>query len=263
MIEAKPGAGGNIGAAMVANADPNGYTIGLVTGGHAISGALYKSLAFSPTDSFEMVSTLVYYSFVIAVRSDSPVKTLPELIAFAKSKPSEVSFGSAGFGTTQHLAGELLNTTAGIKMLHVPYRGDSAAVTALLGGEVPVIFGTTVLLASQIEGGTVRGLAVTSPSRTALLPNVPSAEEAGLKGYDVRTWAGIVAPKGTPPEIVTKLNAEIVAVLADPAVKAALEAAIGGEARSSTPDEMRQLVWGEIAKWSKVVDEAKIERIDR
>jgi len=127
VIEAKPDAGGNIGAAMVANADPNGYTIGLVTGGHAISGALYKSLAFSPTDSFEMVSTLVYYSFVIAVRSDSPVKRLPELIAFAKSKSSEVSFGSAGFGTTQHLAGELLNTTAGIKMLHVPYRGDSAA----------------------------------------------------------------------------------------------------------------------------------------
>nr|WP_256375259.1 tripartite tricarboxylate transporter substrate-binding protein [Bradyrhizobium sp. Ec3.3] len=149
VIEAKPGAGGNISAAMVANADPNGYTIGLVTGGHAISGALYKSLAFSPTDSFEMVSTLVYYSFVIAVRSDSPVKTLPELIALAKSKPSEVSFGSTGFGTTQHLAGELLNTSAGTKMLHVPYRGDSAAVTALLGGEVPVIFGTTVL--SQVR----------------------------------------------------------------------------------------------------------------
>lgn len=133
VIEAKPGAGGNIGAAMIANADPNGYTIGLVTGRHAISGALYKSLAFNPTDGFEMVSTLVYYAFVIAVRSDSPVKTLPELIALAKSKPNEISFGSAGFGTTQHLAGELLNTTAGIKMLHVPYRGDSAAVTALLG----------------------------------------------------------------------------------------------------------------------------------
>jgi len=136
-------------------------------------------------------------------------------------------------------------------------------LTALLGGEVPVIFGTTVLLANQIEGGTVRGLAVTSPSRTALLPNVPSAEEAGLKGYDVRTWAGIVAPKGTPPEIVAKLNAEIVSVLADPAVKTALEAAIGGEVRSSTPDEMRRLVRSEIARWSKVVDEANIERIDR
>lgn len=126
-----------------------------------------------------------------------------------------------------------------------------------------MIFGTTVLLASQVEDGTVRGLAVTSPSRTALLPNIPSAEEAGLKGYDVRTWAGIVAPRGTPREVVAKLNSEIVAVLADPAVKAALETAIGGEARSSTPDEMRQLVRSEIAKWSRVVDDAKIERIDR
>jgi len=263
VVEAKPGAGGNIAAAMVANADPNGYTLGLVTGGHAISGALYKSLAFNPTDSFEMVSTLVYYAFVIAVHADSRAKTLPDLIAMAKSKPDAISFGSAGFGSTQHLAGELLNTRAGIKMLHVPYRGDSAAVTALLGGEVPVIFGTTVLLAAQIEGGTVRGLAVTSPSRTTLLPNVPSAAEAGLKGYDVRTWAGILAPKGTPPEIIARLNTEIVAVVADPAVKAALETAIGGEARSSTPDEMRELVRSQIAKWSKVVDDAKIERIDR
>jgi tripartite-type tricarboxylate transporter receptor subunit TctC len=263
VIETKPGAGGNIAAAMVANAEPNGYTLGLVTGGHAISGALYKSLPFSPTDSFEMVSTLVHYAFVIAVRADSPAKTLPDLIAMAKSKPGEIGFGSAGFGSTQHLAGELLNTSAGIKLLHVPYRGDSAAVTALLGGEVPVIFGTTVLLAAQIEGGTVRGLAVTSPARTALLPNVPSAEEAGLKGYDVRTWAGILAPKGTPPEIVAKLNTEIVAVLAEPAVKAALETAIGGEARSSTPDEMRELVRSQIVKWSKVVKDAKIERIER
>jgi tripartite-type tricarboxylate transporter receptor subunit TctC len=262
IVEAKPGAGGNIAAAAIANAASDGYTLGLVTGAHAISGTLYKKLAYEPTDSFEMVSTLVYYALVIAVRADSPAKTLPDLIAMAKAKPNELSFGSVGFGSTHHLAGELLTTTAGIKMVHVPYRGDAPSVTSLLGGDVPVIVGTTVLLAGQIESGAIRGLAVTSPTRTPLLPNVPSAEEAGLKGYDVRTWAGVVAPKGTPANIVQKLNAETASMLADPAVKKALETATGGEVRGSTPEQMRVLIRSEIAKWSKVIDEAKIARIE-
>ncbi|MEH2553075.1 tripartite-type tricarboxylate transporter receptor subunit TctC [Bradyrhizobium algeriense] len=262
IVEAKPGAGGNIAAAAIANAASDGYTLGLVTGAHAISGTLYKKLAYEPTDSFEMVSTLVYYALVIAVRADSPAKTLPDLIAMAKAKPNELSFGSVGFGSTHHLAGELLTTTAGIKMVHVPYRGDAPSVTSLLGGDVPVIVGTTVLLAGQIESGAIRGLAVTSPTRTPLLPNVPSAEEAGLKGYDVRTWAGLVAPKGTPADIVQKLNAETASMLADPAVKKALETATGGEVRGSTPEQMRVLIRSEIAKWSKVIDDAKIARIE-
>jgi tripartite-type tricarboxylate transporter receptor subunit TctC len=262
IVEAKPGAGGNIAAAAIANAAPDGYTLGLVTGAHAISGTLYKKLAYDPTDSFEMVSTLVYYALVIAVRADSPAKTLPDLIAMAKQKPNELSFGSVGFGSTHHLAGELLTTTAGIRMVHVPYRGDAPSVTSLLGGDVPVIVGTTVLLAGQIESGAIRGLAVTSPTRTPLLPNVPSAEEAGLKGYDVRTWAGLLLPKGTPADIVQKLNAETVSMLADPAVKKALETATGGDVRGSSPEEMRALIRSEIAKWAKVIDEAKIARIE-
>jgi tripartite-type tricarboxylate transporter receptor subunit TctC len=262
IVEAKPGAGGNIAAAAIANATPDGYTVGLVTGAHAISGALYKKLAYDPTDSFEMVSTLVYYALVIAVRADSPANTLPDLIAMAKQKPNELSFGSVGFGSTHHLAGELLTTTAGIKMVHVPYRGDAPSVTSLLGGDVPVIVGTTVLLAGQIESGAIRGLAVTSPTRTPLLPNVPSAEEAGLKGYDVRTWAGLLLPKGTPPDIVNKLNTEVAAMLAEPAVKKALETATGGDVRGSTPEDMRSLIRSEITKWSKVIEEAKIARIE-
>ena len=262
IVEAKPGAGGNIAAAAIANAAPDGYTLGLVTGAHAISGTLYKKLAYDPTNSFEMVSTLVYYALVIAVRADSPAKTLPDLIAMAKQKPNELSFGSVGFGSTHHLAGELLTTTAGIKMVHVPYRGDAPSVTSLLGGDVPVIVGTTVLLAGQIESGAIRALAVTSPTRTPLLPNVPSAEEAGLKGYDVRTWAGLLLPKGTPADIVQKLNAETASMLAEPAVKKALETATGGDVRGSTPEEMRSLIRSEIAKWSKVIEEAKIARIE-
>jgi len=261
LVEAKPGAGGNLAADAVAKSAPDGYTIGLVTGAHAISGALYKSLAYSPVDGFDMVSTLVYYALVVAVRADHQAKTLADLIAMAKAKPDGLSYGSVGFGSTHHLAGELLNVTAGTRMVHVPYRGDSQSVTALLAGDVPVIVGTTVLLAGQIESGAIRGLAVTSPARTKLLPNVPSAQEGGVKGYDVRTWAGLLVPKGTPPDIVRRLNAEIQSMLADPATKTALETATGGEARSSTPKEMRALIIAEIDKWSKVISDAGIPRI--
>ena len=262
IIEAKPGAGGNLAATAIAKAEPDGYTIGLVTGAHAISGALYKSLSYDSTDSFEMISTVVYYALVIAVRADFEAKSLKELIVLAKSKPGSLSFGSVGFGSTHHLAGELLDTTAGIKMVHVPYRGDSQSITALLGGEVPVIVGTTVLLAPQIESGAVRGLAVTSPTRTPLLPNVPSADEAGLGGFDVRTWAGLLAPKGTPPAVIKRLNTAVRETLADPETKIALETATGGEVQGSTPAEMRTLIQSQVEKWADVIKTANIPRLE-
>jgi len=261
VIEAKPGSGGNLAAAAIAKAEPDGYTIGLVTGAHAISPALYKSLPYDSVDGFEMISTAVYYALVIAVRSDYEAKSLAELIALAKAKPGDLSFASVGFGSTHHLAGALLETTAGIKMVHVPYRGDSLTVTALLGGEIPVIVGTPVLLAPQIASGAVRGLAVTSPTRTPLLPNVPTADEAGVRGFDVRTWAGLLAPKGTPPAIVKRLNTAVRETVADPETKAALETAIGGEVQASTPDEMRALVQSQIAKWADVIKKADIPRL--
>ncbi|MDB5566816.1 MAG: transporter [Tardiphaga sp.] len=261
IVDAKPGAGGNIASDAVAKSAPDGYTLGLVTGGHAISAALYKSLPYQPVDGFEMISTIVYYALVVATRSDYQTKTLGELIALAKAKPGTLSFGSVGFGSTHHLAGELLKTTAGIDVVHVPYRGDSQAITALLSGDVPLIVGTSVLLAPQIESGAVRGLAVTSSKRSALLPNVPSVDEAGLKGFDVRTWAGLLAPKGTPADVVAVLNKAVQSSLADPDIKARLEAAIGGEVRGSTSVEMRELVIAEIAKWTAVIDTAKIPRL--
>jgi tripartite-type tricarboxylate transporter receptor subunit TctC len=261
IVEAKPGAGGNIASEAVARSTPDGYTLGLITGGHAISAALYSSLGYKPVDSFEMISTVVYYALVIAVRSDYQAKTLGELIALAKAKPGALSFGSVGFGSTHHLAGELLKNAAGIDMVHIPYRGDSQAIAALLAGDVPMIVGTSVLVAPQIESGTVRGLAVTSSERSKLLSNVPSAAEAGLKGFDVRTWAGLIAPKGTPPEIVAQLNKAVQASLADPQVKARLEAAVGGDARGSTPTEMHDLVAAEIQKWNAVIDAGKIPRL--
>lgn len=261
VVEAKPGAGGNIAAEAIAKAEPDGYTIGLVTGAHAISPATYKSLSYQPAESFDMISTLVYYALVIAVRSDHPAKSMGELIAMAKQKPGALSFGSVGFGSTHHLAGELLNAMAGIDMVHVPYRGDSQSITALLGGEVPVIIGTPVLLAAQIQSGVIRGLAVTSPVRTALLPDVPTVAEAGIKGYDVRTWAGLLAPKGTPPAVVAALNSATLDILKGPEIKQRLETAVGGEVHGSSPEEMKMLIQTEITKWSGVVERAKIPKI--
>jgi tripartite-type tricarboxylate transporter receptor subunit TctC len=263
VVEARPGAGGNIAANAIAKAEPDGYTLGLVTGGHAISAAIYKSLDFQPVDDFQMISTIVYYALVIAVRADNPAKTLGDFLAAAKAKPGTLSFGSVGFGSTHHLAGELLASEAGVQLVHVPYRGDSQAITALLGGEVPMIVGTPVLLAPQIQSGAVRGLAMTSPTRSALLPDIPTADEAGVRGYDVRTWAGLLAPKGTPPDIVATINAAVQDLIKAPDVKTRVETAVGGEARGSTPDEMKALVSSEIAKWKAVVERAKISRIDR
>jgi tripartite-type tricarboxylate transporter receptor subunit TctC len=261
IVESKPGAGGNIAASAVAKATPDGYTIGLVTGAHAISGAMYKSLNFQPVDSFDMISTIIYYALVIAVRSDHPAKTLPDLVAMARTAPETVGYGTVGVGSTHHLAGEWLNILQNIKMFHVPYRGDAQSITALLGGDVPMIIGTSVLLGSQIESGAVRALAVTSPQRIAMLPQVPTAEELGVKGFDVRTWAGLLAPKGTPSPIIERLNSELRIVLDEPNIKARLEAAVAGEVRGSTPEEMKTLVQGEIAKWNAVVDKAHIPRI--
>jgi tripartite-type tricarboxylate transporter receptor subunit TctC len=172
-----------------------------------------------------------------------------------------ISLGFLSFGSTRHLAGELFKNAARIEMAHVPYRGDSQAINALLAGDVPMIVGTSVLLAPQIEGGTVRGLAVTSSTRSKLLPNVPSAAEAGLKDFDVRTWAGLIGPRGTPPEIVARLNSALQASLADPPIKARLETAVGGEARGSTPAERHDLVVREIKKWNAVIDAGKIPRL--
>ena len=230
IVEAKPGAGGNIAADAVAKAAPDGYTLGLVTGAHAISAVTYKSLSYHPTDSFEMVSTLVYYALVIAVRSEQPCENAGRSHRDGQGEAGVRSaLDRSAFGSTHHLAGELLNAAAGTEIVHVPYRGDSQSTTALLSGDVPVVVGTAVLLAPQIEGGTLRGLAVTSPVQIPLLPNVPSADEAGLKGFDIRTWAGLVAPRGAEPAVVAKLNAAVLDALKDPDIKTRLETAVGGD----------------------------------
>lgn len=258
IVEQRTGAGGNTASRVVATAAPDGYTIGLPTGGHAVSAGLYKNLPFHPVDSFEMISTVVYYAFAIAARPDFPANDIKGLVALAKSQPGKLDYGSAGVGSTHHLTGELLASMAGIQWNHIPYRGEAAAFTGLLSGELPIIIATTVTVVPQLKAGKLKALAVSSPTRLRDMPNVPTVAESGIPGFDVRTWAGLFAPKGTPKEIVAKLNATVQQALARPDVKARLEEVVGGDAQASTPDEMKAMVAREAARWTDVIKKANI-----
>jgi tripartite-type tricarboxylate transporter receptor subunit TctC len=258
IVEPRVGAGGNLATDRVVKADPDGYNLIVLTGGHAVGGALYKALPFDPVDDLQMLSTLIYFPFVISVRKDHRFQSLADLVAEAKAKPKTVTFSSVGVGSTQHLAGELLASLAGIELVHVPYRGGQAPVTDLLGGRIDVMIDTLTVTQPQLDAGTIRGLAVTSLSPWPSLPGIPSAADT-VKDYDVRSWMGVATTKGVPEAQVKRLNADILYALQQPQVRDKLEA-IGNEVRGSTPEEMRAWVAGEVAKWRKVIDEAQVER---
>jgi tripartite-type tricarboxylate transporter receptor subunit TctC len=260
VVEAKVGAGGNVAADAVAKATPDGYTLLLAAGAHPASAVLYKALNYKPVDDFAWVSLAATYPFVISVRPDSPIKTLAQLIQAAKAKPDAVSFGSAGVGSIQHMTAELLASEAGVKFLHVPYRGESVAVTALLSKETDFIVNTTSVALAQAQAGTFKPIAVTGNARWTAMPDVPTVEEAaGLKGFEVTSWSGIATTAGTPAKIVERLNAEIRRTVDVPEVRARLEG-FGFVVQATTPDEMRARVAREIQRWNRVVDAAKIER---
>lgn len=258
IVEQRPGAGGNNASRSVANAAPDGYTIGLPTGGHAVSAGLYKNLPFHPVDSFEMISTVVYYAFAVAVKPDFPANSMKELLAYAKANPGKLDYGSAGIGSTHHLTGELLGSVAGIQWNHVPYRGEAAAFTGLLSGDLPIIIATTVTVQPQLTAGKLKALAVSSPTRFRGMPNVPTVAESALPGFDVRTWAGLFAPKGTPKEIIAQLNSAVQQALARPEVKSKIEEIVGGDVQGSTPEAMRTMVASEAARWTDVIKKANI-----
>lgn len=260
VVEGKPGSGGNLASAAVAQAKPDGYTIGLVTGGHAVSKGLYNSLPFDVVNDFTMISTVVEYNFVLAVLADNPAQTLGDLLAEAGKSAGELSFGSAGVGTTHHLTGALLNSMADVEITHIAYRGEGAAITGLLGGEIPLIIASPVTLEPQIKAGKIRALAVTSDQRWSGLPDVPTVAEAGVAGFNVSTWAGLLAPKDLPQPVLERLTTEVHAVLADPAVRSAIEAAVGGVVTPSTSEEMRARIEAESERWIGVIAEAGIER---
>ena len=259
VVEAQAGAGGTIAAATVARAKPDGYTLLLATGGHAVAGALYNRLAYQTVSDFQMVSTITYFPFLLVVRADSPYRGLSEVLAAARADARSVSYGSAGIGSTHHLAGELLVKSAKAEMLHIPYRGDAAAVTALLGGEVPMIIAPPTAVMANIKAGKLRALATTGAQRWGQMPELPTVAEQGVPGYDVRSWAGLMAPAGTPRPIVDRLQAETLKALQAPGVRARLEE-MGGEARGSTPEEMTTMVAAELKRWIAVVNDAHIPK---
>jgi tripartite-type tricarboxylate transporter receptor subunit TctC len=259
VVEAQAGAGGTIAATTVAKARPDGYTLLLATGGHAVAGALYNNLAYRTVQDFEMVSTITYFPFLVVVPANSKYPSLSALLAAARANPTELSYGTAGIGSTHHLAGELLASMSKTQLLHVPFRGDSASLTALLGGEIPMIIAPPTAVLANIKAGKLKAIATTGPQRWQGLPDVPTVSEQGVAGYDVQSWAGLMAPAGTPKPIVDRLNAELQKALLVPAVKTRLED-MGGEVRGSTPEEMRTMVATQTQKWIQVVNDAKIPK---
>jgi tripartite-type tricarboxylate transporter receptor subunit TctC len=259
IVENRPGAAGTLGAAETARNAPDGYTLYVAPGGHAIFGAIFKSLPFDTLNSFDWISGIVSAPFIVLVPANSEFKTLSDLIAKAKAAPGTITFGSAGQGSTHHLAVELLGKRAGAKLLHVPYRGDAPLNTALLAGEVQFGLATPTLAVGNIESGKLRALAVTSNERLARLPDVPTVEQAlGVKDYDVRTWFALAAPAGLPPAVREKLNAEVRKALADPEVRKRLSGI--GEASATSSEQMRDRVARELKAWTSIVDDAGIPK---
>ena len=251
VIENRLGAGGNIGMAAVLSSPPDGYTIGFAAPNNAINASLYEKLPFDfIRDSVPVAGTMLLTN-VMVVHPDVPAKTVAEFIAYAKANPGKINMASSGSGTSVHMSGELFKAMTGIDMQHVPYRGSAPALQDLLTNRVQVMFDNLPGSITHIKAGALRALGVTAPKRSEALADVPTIGET-VPGYEAVVWYGIVAPKGTPSEIVDTLNAGVNAVLADPKLKARL-AELGGEAMPMTPTQFGKLIADETEKWAKVV----------
>ena len=254
VVENRGGAGGTIGARSVAKSPPDGYTLLLgYTGTLAIGPSMYPNAGFDPRKDFAPVGRIGTAPTLLVVHPSVPVHSVAELIAYAKANPGKLNFGSAGIGTVGHLAGELMATMAGLRLVHVPYKGTGPAITDLLGGHIPMMFTPVPTAHAQAESGLLRALAVTGAERSSLLPNVPTVAESGLPGYEAALRYGLVAPAGTPRAIIERLNKELRTALAAQDVRSRL-AADGAEVLPSTPEQYAADIDREEATWSKVVN---------
>ena len=251
VVDNRPGAGTNIATEVVAKAAPDGYTLLLANSPNAINATLYDNLSFDFVRDIVPVASIGRVPLVMVVNPDLPAKTIPEFIAYAKANPGKVNMGSGGNGAPDHMSGELFKAMAGVGILHVPYRGVAPAIADLLGGEVQVIFGTMPAVIALVKSGKLRALGVTTATRSDELPDVPSIGEF-VPGYEASQWYGIGAPKGTPTEVIERLNRETNAVLADPKMQARL-AELGAAVLSGSPADFGKLIVDETAKWAKVV----------
>jgi tripartite-type tricarboxylate transporter receptor subunit TctC len=258
VTENRGGAGGNLGAEAAAKSPPDGYTIVLVAPSLAISPSLYSKLNYDPVKDFAPVSLVATVPNVMITNPSVPAATLGEFIALAKSKPGEMNFGSGGSGTSNHLAGELFNIVAGVKLVHVPYKGVNLAMNDVLSGRVQLVFIGIPAAAPHIKAGKLRALALAAPQRSAVLPDVPTADEAGLPKFEVTTWYGILAPAGTPRPVVARLNGELGRIMHSSEMKERLDA-LATDPVTGTPEEFAELIRREIAKWGEVVREAGLK----
>jgi len=253
IIENKPGAGGNIGADFVAKSPPDGYTVVMgALSTHAVNPSLYPKMPYDAKKDFAPITLVAITPNVLVVNPSLPVHSVQELIEYAKAHPGKLSFGSGSIGSAGHLAGELFKVDAGVDMVHVPYKGAAPAMQALLAGDTQLMFDNLASAMSQVKAGKLRALAVTTKARSPLAPDLPTMSEAGVPGFDISTWFGLMAPAGTPPDVIAKWNADVTKVLSAPAMRAQL-AAQGAEAAPDTPSEFARFIDAELVKYAKIV----------
>ena len=258
VVENKPGAGGNIAADMVAHSDPDGYTIFIVGPGMATNKFLYPSLSYDPVGDFAPVTMLITQPNMMCVPNSSPAKSVKEFIAYCNENKGKVTYASSGNGTTLHLGGELFKRLAKVEMTHIPYRGGAPAINDLIPGRVDVIFDNMPSILSHVKAGSLRGLAVTTSERIAILPDMPTIAESGVPGFDVSSWFGFFVPVKTPQDVIAKINADTNAALAHPSVKPRFDD-LGATPRGSTPAELAAFLKSEIDKWGPVIRDARIK----
>ena len=252
VIDNRPGAGGNLGTDLAAKAPADGYTILMGTVANAISATLYKKLSYNFIKDFDPVTMVATTPLVLVANPKFPGSTVKDVISYARAKPGELNFSSGGTGTSNHLAGEMFKSMTGINMVHVPYKGTPAAYSDLLAGQVSLMFDNIVAVMPHIKAGSLKPIAVTSASRVPSLPDVSTMAESGVPGFDAVSWIGAMVPAGTPKDIISKINTDMVAVLNMPDVKERL-AASGAELKPSTPEQLAEHIRKEIDKWGKAV----------
>ncbi len=258
VVENRPGAGGIIASQALAKSPPDGYTLILVASGHPLNQFFYPKLPYDTFKDFTAISEVAYSPLAIVVSKDNPAKNLQELLAQAKAKPDSLSYGMSGNGTSAHLAGELLNYMAGTKIVSIPYKGGAPALTAVIAGDIPISINPLPEIVGQLEGGAVRAMAVTTATRSAALPDVPTVAESGVAGYDTAVWWGFLGPAGMAPDVVARIHADLVTALKDPVVLAALKK-IDATPVGSSPEDFDKFMHAEADKWGPILKQANIK----
>jgi tripartite-type tricarboxylate transporter receptor subunit TctC len=257
IVDGKPGAGGTVGANFVARSEPDGYTLFLMASGHSTSPGLYKALPYDAVDDFTVVSMLASSPFAIMTLPNAPYASMQDLVQKARTQPGKIDFGTGGVGSGMHLVAVLVQARASIQMNHIPYKGGNAPTLALMSGEVPVLFSSVAGMAPHVESGKIRMLAVTTKTRYAMLPNVPTLAETVLPDFDARAWYALAGPKKLPAAVLAKLNEATLAILKRPDIAEKIRG-LGAEVWGTTPREGQEFLAAEVARWTKVIRDEKI-----